>query len=72
MPSAQAFSDQYMDFYLNFTVNVNPGSTWPRYTKENRLLLQIKSDDFTPVLDDSRFEYSEYFNRPGVQYEFRR
>ncbi|KAI0317612.1 alpha/beta-hydrolase [Amylostereum chailletii] len=45
------FANMYLDFYLNFVTDLNPGDGWEPYTAHNPMVLRLKSND-TKMIDD--------------------
>ena len=70
VPSAQAFSDQYVDFYLNFTVNLNPGPAWPQFDTESQQILQLAVGNVTAIPDDVDVPQTSFFNEESILLEF--
>lgn len=69
VPSAQAFSDQYVDFYLNFTVNLNPGEAWGDFNA-NQQILQLAPGNVTMIPDDVDVPQTDFFNEDSILLEF--
>ncbi|KAG2008175.1 carotenoid ester lipase [Coprinopsis cinerea AmutBmut pab1-1] len=62
-PSAQGFSTSLMDYWISFTVSLDPNDgkgserpVWPEYTKRAPNLLQLDSENTTVIRDDFREE----------------
>ncbi|KAG6877442.1 hypothetical protein C0993_007250 [Termitomyces sp. T159_Od127] len=45
------FSTTMLDFWLTFVHEMNPGDNWPKYTLENRSVLQLQRDNITTIPD---------------------
>ena len=65
-PAAQAFSAQLMDFYLNFTVNLDPGSSWTEFSTNNPKILQLEIGNITMVDDTIRLNQTDFINSEPV------
>lgn len=72
MSSVQSFADQYADYYINFTVNMSPGPTWPKFDVRERKMLQLQNGNTKVIRDDENFYLSDYFIDPSIQQEFQR
>ncbi|KAJ7581662.1 alpha/beta-hydrolase [Mycena floridula] len=74
LPAAAAvelnFSNQYMDFYINFINDLNPGAAWPQYTVPDKKVLQLMRDNITTITDDWDVEKTDFLNTAEVLNEF--
>ncbi|KAJ7581661.1 alpha/beta-hydrolase [Mycena floridula] len=74
LPAAAAvelnFSNQYMDFYINFINDLNPGAAWPQYTVSDKKVLQLMRDNITTITDDWDVEKTDFLNTAEVLNEF--
>ncbi|EAU89350.1 triacylglycerol lipase 3 [Coprinopsis cinerea okayama7 len=68
-PSAQKFSEVMMDYWISFTVNLDPNDDngserpiWPQYTDQDPILLQLEGGNTTAILDDYRKEPIGFIN----------
>ena len=61
-PAAQAFSAQLMDYYLNFTVNLNPGPSWTEFTSSDPKILQLNIGNITMIGDTIRVDQTDFIN----------
>lgn len=67
IPSGQeAFSNQNMDFYINFVVDLDPGPPWTKFTLRNPKLLQLKVDNITMIRDTVRIPQTDFINSPRI------
>lgn len=55
-----------MDFYLNFTVNLDPGASWTAFSKGNQQILQLEIGNVTMVPDNIRLNQTDFINSPKV------
>ncbi|KZV69381.1 alpha/beta-hydrolase [Peniophora sp. CONT] len=62
----QDFANEYLDLYINFVSDLNPGESWPRFTSEHKIVLQLKRDNITAIPDDFRTEFTTFENSPEV------
>ncbi|KAI0321758.1 alpha/beta-hydrolase [Amylostereum chailletii] len=60
------FANTYLDFYLNFISDLNPGPAWPQFSPETNLILQLKRDNITPIVDNFREEMTDFLNSVEV------
>ena len=58
-----------MDFYLNFTVNLNPGAGWAEYSA-NQEILQLAPGNVTMIPDDVDVSQTSFFNEESILLEF--
>ncbi|KZV64422.1 alpha/beta-hydrolase [Peniophora sp. CONT] len=65
-----AFASSYLDFYINFVNDLNPGPSWPRFTQEHKVILQLKRDNITEIPDDFRAEMTSFENLPELLNEW--
>ncbi|KAG6881123.1 hypothetical protein C0992_001769 [Termitomyces sp. T32_za158] len=65
------FSTTMLDFWLAFVNDMNPGN-WPKYTLENRSVLQLKRDNITTVPDDFDLDKTKFLNTDEVLAEFQK
>ncbi|VDB84761.1 unnamed protein product [Peniophora sp. CBMAI 1063] len=64
------FANSYLDFYINFVNDLNPGGGWPRFTQEHKVVLQLKRDNITEIKDDFRVEMTSFENLPELLNEW--
>ncbi|THH07976.1 hypothetical protein EW146_g9143 [Bondarzewia mesenterica] len=60
------FGNTWLDFYINFINDLNPGSAWPRYMLGSKQLLQLKRDNITAIADDFHMEMTDFDNSAEV------
>ncbi|KAF7349958.1 Alpha/beta-hydrolase [Mycena venus] len=66
----ETFANQFLDFYINFVNDLNPGTPWPQFTSTNKQLLQLMRNNVTAVPDTFDAEMITFFNTPEVLNEF--
>ncbi|THH13515.1 hypothetical protein EW146_g6719 [Bondarzewia mesenterica] len=49
------FANTYLDFYLNFVNDLNPGPAWPEFTLQTKQVLQLMRDNVTAVPDGEEY-----------------
>lgn len=60
------FGNTWLDLYINFINDLNPGAVWPQYTLDSKQLLQLKRDNITAINDDFNLEMTDYDNTAKV------
>lgn len=66
------FANKYLDYYINFVNDLNPGADWPAYTLRTRCVLQLLRDNITIIPDDWDLEKTKFINSAKVLDEFER
>ncbi|GLB44893.1 putative type-B carboxylesterase lipase family protein [Lyophyllum shimeji] len=64
------FANKFLDFYINFVNDLNPGADWPAYTLQKRKVLQLLRDNITVIPDDWDLEKTNFINSARVLDEF--
>ncbi|KAK0213939.1 alpha/beta-hydrolase [Armillaria fumosa] len=64
------FTNQMLDFYINFITDLNPGSAWKRYTPTSKDVLQLLRDNITMIPDDWDVDKTNFLNSQFVLDEF--
>ncbi|KAA1467555.1 alpha/beta-hydrolase [Dentipellis sp. KUC8613] len=64
------FAQTWLDFYLNFIHDLSPGPAWPQYKLGSKLVLQLKRDNITPIVDDFHQDMTDFLNSPEVLSEW--
>ncbi|KAH0585508.1 hypothetical protein H2248_008744 [Termitomyces sp. 'cryptogamus'] len=77
LPSGEAaieddFSNTMLDMWLSFVNDMNPGDNWPKYTLQNRSVLQLKRGNITVVPDDFDLDKTRFLNTDGVLAQFQK
>jgi len=74
LPEAAAieleFSNQYLDFYISFVHDLNPGGAWPHYTTASKKVLQLMRNNITVITDDFDLAKTNFLNTAKVLDEF--
>ncbi|KAI0094482.1 alpha/beta-hydrolase [Irpex rosettiformis] len=60
------FAGHFLDFYINFVNDLNPGPQWPRFEFGTRQILQLQRDNITALTDDFNLEKTTFLNSPSV------
>ncbi|ETW81383.1 Carboxylesterase [Heterobasidion irregulare TC 32-1] len=66
------FANTYLDFYLNFINDLNPGSAWPQFTLPSKQIMQLKRDNITAIPDDFNLERTNFLSNQTVLDEFQK
>ena len=67
---AASFSNQFMDYYINFVVNQDPGSSWPKFDTVNRHALQLIIGNVTTIADNVDLTQTDFMLTQTVLQEF--
>ncbi|KAK7041835.1 hypothetical protein VNI00_009124 [Paramarasmius palmivorus] len=77
--SAIKLSIAMMDYWLSFATSLNPNDgkgfprpTWPQYTSEHQVLLQLNGNNITAIPDTFRKEQIDFINQNPVTFAHRR
>ncbi|KAJ6468659.1 alpha/beta-hydrolase [Mycena vitilis] len=63
---------QLQDFYISFTNDLNPGTSWPKYTEETKLAMRFLDGAVGPIADTVRRNQTDFLNQVDVMEEFGR
>ncbi|TFY83248.1 hypothetical protein EWM64_g764 [Hericium alpestre] len=66
------FANTYLDFYLNFVNNLNPGPAWPQFTSETKQVLQLMRDNITAIPDEFNANRTDFLSTTKVLAEFQK
>ncbi|KAJ7650781.1 alpha/beta-hydrolase [Roridomyces roridus] len=67
----QAFSQQMIDFYVNFVHELNPGVEWMRYSDSGtKQVMQLMRENLTMIPDDFNIERTDFCDSQEVLDEF--
>jgi len=70
-PIEDAFSQQMIEFYVNFVNDLDPGAQWPAYSLTGtRQVMQLMRDNITMIPDDWDVDKTNFFSSPEVLNEF--
>ncbi|KAJ7236265.1 alpha/beta-hydrolase [Mycena haematopus] len=70
-PVEDAFAQQFIDFYVNFVHDLNPGAQWLPYSLEGKQqVMQLMRDNITMIPDDWSLDMTNFLNSPEVLNEF--
>ncbi|KAJ7650780.1 alpha/beta-hydrolase [Roridomyces roridus] len=69
----QAFSQQMIDFYINFINDLNPGAEWTRYSDSGtKPVMQLMRDNLTMIPDDFNIERTNFLGSSEDLNEFQK
>ncbi|KAF9007551.1 alpha/beta-hydrolase [Cyathus striatus] len=60
------FATQMRDFYINFINDLNPGTSWPKYSVKSKMVLQLLRDNITLIPDDFDMTATNFMNTNKV------
>ncbi|ETW81423.1 Esterase/lipase/thioesterase [Heterobasidion irregulare TC 32-1] len=66
----EEFANTYLDLYLNFIHELNPGPSWSKYEPQTRRVLQLKRNNLTMIADDFHSDRTDFLNSDEVLREF--
>ncbi|KAA1469629.1 alpha/beta-hydrolase [Dentipellis sp. KUC8613] len=66
------FANTYLDFYLAFVNDLNPGPAWPRFTSATKQVLNLMRDNVTAIPDTFNIDRTNFLSRPEVLNEFQK
>ncbi|KAJ7289291.1 alpha/beta-hydrolase [Mycena rebaudengoi] len=69
-PVEDQFAQTFLDFYISFVNDLNPGVQWPAYTSTKRQVLQLLRNNITTITDDFDSERINFLNSARVLDEF--
>jgi carboxylesterase type B len=70
-PVEDAFSQQFLDFYINFINDLNPGAPWQAYSLEGtQQVMQLLRDNITMIPDNWDVDKTNFLNSAEVLNEF--
>ncbi|KAL4251537.1 Carboxylic ester hydrolase [Abortiporus biennis] len=67
-----SFANTYVDFYINFVSDLNPGSVWPKFDVTSRRVLQLMRGNITAIPDDFDLEKTNFLLSQRVLAEFQK
>ncbi|KAJ7650794.1 alpha/beta-hydrolase [Roridomyces roridus] len=69
----EAFSQQMIDFYINFINDLNPGAEWTRYSDSGtKPVMQLMRDNITMIPDDFNIERTNFLGSSEDLDEFQK
>ncbi|KAF9496737.1 lipase [Pleurotus eryngii] len=71
-PVETDFANQMLTFYINFIHDLNPGASWPRYSVDERRVMQLLRGNVTLIPDDWDTDKSDFVSLPRVLAEFQK
>ncbi|KAF7330246.1 Carboxylic ester hydrolase [Mycena venus] len=70
-PVEDAFAQQYIDFYVNFINDLNPGAQWKAYSLTGtQQVMQLMRNNITMIPDNWDVDKTTFLNSPEVLNEF--
>ncbi|KAJ3787207.1 alpha/beta-hydrolase [Lentinula aff. detonsa] len=66
------FANQMLDFYINFINDLNPGSSWPRYSIESRSVMQLLRGNITAIPDTWDVDKTDFLLTQEILNEFQK
>ncbi|KAI0067181.1 alpha/beta-hydrolase [Artomyces pyxidatus] len=69
------FANTYLDFYISFVSDLNPGgkfvtAAWPQFKLASTTILQLMRNNITPIVDDFRVDMTDFENSAEVLNEW--
>ncbi|KAJ6570615.1 Alpha/Beta hydrolase protein [Mycena vulgaris] len=69
---AQELVAQMQDFYISFVNDLNPGTFWPKYTEESKIVMRLLDGKVGPIVDTLRRNQTDFLSQFEVMEEFGR
>ncbi|KAJ6530861.1 alpha/beta-hydrolase, partial [Mycena vulgaris] len=67
---AQQLMSQMQDFYISFVNDLNPGTSWPKYTETSKIAMRLLDGGVGPITDTVRRTQTDFLNQIDVMEEF--
>jgi hypothetical protein len=67
---AQKLVMQMQDFYISFVNDLNPGTFWPKYNEESKIVMRLLDGKVGPIADTLRRNQTDFLNQIEVLEEF--
>ncbi|KAJ7785532.1 alpha/beta-hydrolase, partial [Mycena olivaceomarginata] len=71
VPSSKLKS-QLQDFYISFVNDLNPGTSWQKYTEEFQTVMRLLEGNVGPIADTVRRAQTDFLNQVEIMEEFGR
>jgi hypothetical protein len=71
VPSSKLKS-QLQDFYISFVNDLNPGTSWKKYTEEFQTVMRLLEGNVGPIADTVRRGQTDFLNQVEIMEEFGR
>ncbi|KAI0081104.1 alpha/beta-hydrolase [Panus rudis PR-1116 ss-1] len=68
----ETFANQFLDFYINFINDLNPGGGWPKFTSKSKSVLQLLRNNITDIPDDFNVQRTAFLTSTRVLAEFQK
>lgn len=69
---SQQLNSQMQDFYISFVNDLNPGTSWPKYTEKSKIAMRLLDGSVGPIADTVRRTQTDFLNQVDVMEEFGR
>ncbi|KAJ7822533.1 Alpha/Beta hydrolase protein [Mycena olivaceomarginata] len=69
---AQKLVTQMQDFYISFVNDLNPGTFWPKYAEESKIVMRLLDGNVGPIVDTLRRNQTDFLSQFEVMEEFGR
>ncbi|KAJ7143745.1 Alpha/Beta hydrolase protein [Mycena epipterygia] len=69
---AQNLKEQMQDFYISFVNDLNPGTSWPKYTEQSKIAMRLLDGSVGLIADTLRRNQTDFLNQVDVMEEFGR
>jgi hypothetical protein len=71
VPSSKLKS-QLQDFYISFVNDLNPGTSWQKYSEEFQTVMRLLEGNVGPIADTVRRAQTDFLNEVEIMEEFGR
>jgi hypothetical protein len=69
---SQKLKSQMQDFYISFVNDLNPGTSWPKYSETSKIAMRLLDGRVGPITDTVRRAQTDFLNHVEVMEEFGR
>jgi hypothetical protein len=69
---SQKLKSQMQDFYISFVNELNPGTSWPKYSETSKITMRLLDGRVGPIADTVRWAQTEFLNQVDEMKEFGR
>jgi hypothetical protein len=69
---SQKLKSQMQDFYISFVNDLNPGTSWPKYSETSKIAMRLLDGRVGPIADTVRRAQTDFLNQVDVMEEFGR
>ncbi|KAJ3545410.1 hypothetical protein NM688_g5628 [Phlebia brevispora] len=71
-PVENEFANQFLDFYVNFVNDMNPGPEWPQYELSTKRVLQLMRKNITAIPDDFSIQGTTFLESADILAQFQK